>query len=53
MMKILCQNSQLVAVKCKNLRQQELMVKELEQGDEEKKFFCADPGSPRNYYMKD
>ena len=53
MMKVLCQNSQLVAVKCKNLRQQELMVKELGQGDEEKNFFFADPGSPRNYYMKD
>ena len=53
MMKVLCQNSQLVAVKCKNLRQQELMVKELEQGDEEKNFFFADPRPPRNYYMKD
>ena len=53
MMKVICQNSQLVAVKCKNLRQQELMVKDLEKGDEEKNFFFADPGSPRNYYMKD
>ena len=53
MMKILCQNSQLVAVKCKNLRQQELMVKELGQGDEEKNFFFVDPGTPRDYYMKD
>ena len=53
MIEFLYQNSQLVAVKCKNLRQQKLMVKELEKGDEEKNFFFADPGSPRNYYMKD
>ena len=29
------------------------MVKELEQGDDEKYFFFADPGSPRNYYKKE